>query len=259
MKRRWLIFLAASVFLMGLLASAPVAMVYAWLAPKDPSPRQLVGLSGTLREGRVTAVVNNNRTVLSDLHWQLKPLWLLAGRFAAQLDGGGENLLVDGGISVTPAGTLRFTQLRTNGRLAALTSAIGYPFPIDGTAGLNFEKLVLSGGVPLTAQGNGMVQGLAYTLARDPIPLGDFQVDVTTEQDVIVASLASVSGPLELKGEARLQPDGAYESLIRVRPRPDASTMVRNLLNSLGQPDVSGWYQIRKVGQMRPKPPPPPA
>lgn len=259
MTRRWLLTLAVSVFILGLLSSAPIALLYAWLTPKDPPPRQLVGLSGTLGEGRVQAVVSNGRTVIGDLHWNLKPWWLLAGRFAAHIDGGGEDLLLDGGLSVTPGGTVRLTGLRANAGLKALLTAAGYPYlPVDGKAALNLDRLTLRDGLPAEAQGNGVVQNLAWTLARDPMPLGDFQLDLKTEGETVIATVASTSGPLEVQGDARVQPDGAWESLLRIKPRPEANPMLRNLVNSLGQPDLSGWYQLKRSGQLKPKAAPPP-
>ncbi|HUP92051.1 MAG TPA: type II secretion system protein N [Solimonas sp.] len=261
MRQRWLIALGLAVFVLGLLAAAPIATLYAWVRPKEPPPQTLLmGLQGTLHEGRIAGVVSNNRTVLTDLHWRLHPLWLLGGRFAAHIDGGGSDVQLDGGVSVTPAGTVRFRDLRANAGLKALLGAFGYPFlPLDGKAALNLQRLTLKDGVPQAATGNGMIQNLAYTLSRDPIVFGDFQIDLSTEGDAVLAKLASIAGPLEVNGEARVQDDGAYESLIKIKPKPEANPMLRNLVGSLGAPDLQGWYTLKRAGQLHPKPPVAPA
>lgn len=257
MKLRSVLLIGLPVLLLALLFHAPVAILQGWFQAKDqPAPAELYGLEGSIAQGRVDGVVTGGRTVLADLRWRLRPLPLLLGRLGLTLNAGKEPILFDGQASVSLLGTLRLSEFRANAGLRPLLRAVGYPFlPIDGQAGLDFSKLVAVGRQLKSAEGNVQLQGLAWVLGQNPTPLGDFRADVTTEGGDIVARLASVSGPLELSGDARLLPDQSYELQIRLKPKPGAPPMLQNMLVQLGAPDAQGYYQIRRNGTLAPAQP----
>lgn len=242
--------------IIGLLLEAPAASLYAWLQPKDaPQPVQLFGLEGSFANGRVDGVVNNGRTVLADLRWSLRPLPLLLGRAAWRVNTIREPVLIDGRASLSPLGTLRLAGFRANAGLRPLLASLGYPFvPVDGQAGLDIGRLVTRKGKLLDAQGLIELQGVAWALGAPPTPLGDYRAEVETENDVIVAKVSSVAGPLELSGDARVQPDQSYELDLKLRPKPGAPPLVSNLMMQLGAPDPQGFYRLRRSGTLAPTP-----
>lgn len=247
-----LAFLAAA-----LLIQAPAASVYTWLKPKDrPLPVELFGIEGRLVDGRVSGVVRNGNTLLSDLRWQLQPAQLLLGRLGLKLQSTRDPVLLDGSASFSPLGTVRLKDFQANGGLRPLAAAAGFPFiPMDGQLGLKLTGLKLSKGQVREAEGTVELMGLAWALGQ-PTPLGDFRADVTTEDGVIVAQLASVSGPLELSGDAKLTPDQNYELNLRARAKPGAPPMLANLLMQMGPPDAQGFHTLKRQGRMPGAPPP---
>jgi len=251
-SRRLLILAGALVLVLSLLFKAPAALIYGLLLPKDRAlPVQLYGVDGSLLSGRVAGVVLNGRTLLADLHWKLKPLALLAGRASLTLNTGKEPILLDGSVSRSVLGSLRLSDLRLNSALRPLAAAIGYPFiPVDGQIGLELDSLSATGTRITAAEGSAQLVGLVWALGANPAPLGDFRADLVTEGDDIVVRLASVSGPLELDGEARLLPDQSYTTDIRIKPKPEAPPMVQNMLRQLGQPDPQGFYRLRRSGTL---------
>ncbi|AXQ29447.1 type II secretion system protein N [Solimonas sp. K1W22B-7] len=261
MNIRSLLLVGLAFLAIALFVQAPAASVYAWLKPKDrPLPVELFGLEGRVIEGRSSGVVRNGNTLVSNLNWELHPLQLLIGRAALSLHSEHEPVLLDGGVSVSPLGTLRVKSLRASGGLRALAAAAGYPFvPVEGQVGLDLAQLRMAKGQIQLAEGSAQLQGLAWALGAQPTPLGDFRADVTTEDGSIVVQLASVSGPLELSGEARLAPDQNYELNVRMRPKPGAPPMLPNLLMQLGAPDAQGYYTLRRQGLMPGAQPPVPA
>ncbi len=253
-SRRLLILAGALVLVLALLFKAPAALVYGLLLPKDRAlPVQLYGVDGSLLDGSVAGVVLNGRTLLADLRWTLNPLALLAGRASLTLSTGKEPILLDGAVSRSVLGSTRVSDLRLNSALRPLAAAIGYPFiPVDGQIGLELTSLSATGTRITAAEGNAQLVGLVWALGANPAPLGDFRADLANEGDDIVARLASVSGPLELTGEARLLPDQSYTTDIRIKPKPEAPPIVQNMLRQLGQPDPQGFYQLRRSGSLQP-------
>lgn len=254
--------LAGLAFLaISLLVQAPAATVYTWLKPKDrPMPVELMGIEGRVIDGRVAGVARNGSPLLSDLRWQLRPAQLLLGRIGLQLQSTRDPVLLDGAASVTLLGTLRLKDFRANGGLRPLAAAAGFPFvPLDGQLGLDLAQLRMAKGQIREAEGTVELMGLAWALGQ-PTPLGDFRADVTTEGDDIVAKIASVSGPLELSGDARLTPDQNYELNLRARAKPGAPPMLPNLLMQMGPPDAQGFHTLKRQGLLPgAKPPEQPA
>lgn len=256
MKRRTLILLGLGAFLAGLLLGAPAATVYGWLQPSTPQPSavQLVGLQGTLSSGRLSSLQLGGRRVLSDLGWDLRPLALLLGRLSFQVKGGGETL-VEGGVSASVFGTLRLRDFVATGPVQPLLAAAGKGYlPVAGQMRLDLQELNLKNGLPDGVSGNLQLQGLAWTLAREPLQLGDYRADLTTEDGVQRVSIAALSGPLELSGEGRYAADHSYELELKLKPKPEASPMLRNLVAGAGTPDLQGYYRIRQSGKLAPPP-----
>lgn len=257
MKIRSLLLIGLGFLVVALLVQAPAASVYAWLKPKDrPLPVELFGLEGRLVDGRVAGIVRNGSTLVSDLRWQLQPVQLLLGRVGLALQSTRDPVLLDGKLSVSPLGTLRVAGLRANGGLRPLAAAAGFPFvPLDGQLGLDIRELRMAKGRLQQAEATVDLQGLAWALGQ-PTPLGDFRAEITTEDGNIVAQISSVSGPLDLSGEARLAQDQTYEVNLRARAKPGAPPMLPNLLMQMGPPDAQGFHTLKRQGLLPGAPPP---
>lgn len=257
MKIRSLLLIGLGFLVVALLVQAPAASVYAWLKPKDrPLPVELFGLEGRLVDGRVAGIVRNGSTLVSDLRWQLQPVQLLLGRVGLALQSTRDPVLLDGKLSVSPLGTLRLAGLRANGGLRPLAAAAGFPFvPLDGQLGLDIRELRMAKGRLQQAEATVDLQGLAWALGQ-PTPLGDFRAEITTEDGNIVAQISSVSGPLDLSGEARLAQDQTYEVNLRARAKPGAPPMLPNLLMQMGPPDAQGFHTLKRQGLLPGAPPP---
>lgn len=253
MTRTRLLLLGACGFIAGVFLLAPAATLYGWSRSDKPAVAlELFGLQGTLSSGVLSGAQFGGRPALRDLEWKLQPLWLLLGRASFHISGGDETV-VDGGVSVSPLGTVRLRDLRAAGAIKPLLTMAGQAFlPIEGQARLELEQLKLRKGLPQSVEGNLQIQALTWTLARDPLLLGDYRADLTTEGSDSVARLRSVSGPLELSGTARLTAERRYTLELKMKPKPDASAMLRNLVSGAGAPDLQGYYNVRKQGQLVP-------
>lgn len=253
MRLRTKILLGSASFLAGLLLLAPAASLYGWLKTKDqPAAYELFGLQGTLSSGSLSGLSVDGRPILGDLRWRLQPLGLLLGRASFHIEGGGQTV-VNGRFSTTLLGTQRLQNFIATGSIKPLLAAIGQAFlPVEGQARLDLKHLKLRNGLAQSVEGEIQIQNLAWTLAREPLQLGDYLAQLSTENGDSLISIQSVSGPLELSGSGRLTADQTYELELKLRPKPEAPPLLRNLVSGAGAPDVQGNYRIRQHGKLVP-------
>lgn len=253
MKTRTLVIVGLLAFVVFAGVSAPVATLHAWFAPKA-GPVQPVGLEGSLAEGRLAGLMVNGRPTVTDLHWRFRPLQLLLGRLGFRVDGGGQAVTLDGLVGLLPGSRVRVADARVAGAVKAVLGLAGQAYlPIDGQAGLALDHLTLRKGFPTSAEGRLQIDRLAWTLSKDPLILGDFEAQVTTEGDRIIAKVQPLAGPLDVGGEVRLlTADRAYEVDLQIKPKPNAEPMVQNLVRSIGQPDTQGYWHVRSRGSLGP-------
>lgn len=247
--RRRLLLAALLVFTLTLVTQVPAALLYGLAKPKE-SPLLVHGLQGPWTAGSLSGISLRGRPLVQDLRWQVKPLQLLLGRVALDLEGGGQIATLDGGVAAGLGG-VRLDDFRFAGGIKALAAAAGYAFvPVEGRAGGEIAKLIFKGGALDFAEGTVELKSLAWTLARDPLLLGDFRAEISTSPEAVTATISSPTGPLEASGFAKLLPDKSYDVDILVKAKPGASEMLLNYLKTLGAPDPQGFYHLRRRGTL---------
>lgn len=249
MKLKHLLWAAGTVFALTLIAQLPAALVFTATKPKT-SQFEAYGLQGPWTRGQLSGLTSKGRLIAQDLHWRFKPLQLLLGRAAFAIEGGGELATLQGGVALAP-GSVRLSDFRLAGNLKKLAATVGFPYvPVDGQLGGEIEQLRLTKGLIEHFVASLDLRGLAWTLARDPLLLGDFHAEVTTTDEAVIAAITSPSGPLEAEGEMRLTPDKKYDIDIKLKPKPGASEMLINYVHSVGNPDPQGYFHLRQKGQL---------
>lgn len=254
MKLRYLITLGVIVFVLALLLNAPAAVIYGWTQSKTTTPAvKLYGLQGTVSAGQMSGLFINQHPAFHDLHWQIKPAWLLLAHAAFHINSNNVQDILDGDVRLSPLGTATFNNVRASMDLKSLLTAIGQPYlPIGGQVNLDLDTLQLKDNLPTQATGHVIVHDMAWTLARPQAMLGDFRADISTDNDNnILAKIASTAGTLDVKGDAKLATDKSYELHLQYRPKATAEAMVRNLLSSSGAPDNQGWYHFDQRGKLQ--------
>jgi len=251
MNRKWTIAIAAVVFIGSLVAQAPAATLYAWFKPKGPTPVELVGLQGTVSAGRASGLNVNNRSALGNLNWTLQPWRLLLGQLGFHLESHGDTTL-DSHIALSIFGGTSINDTQGVMGLKSLLTAVGQPYlPLDGQARLQLKSLRIRGNQFKSADGRIEIRALAWTLAQEPIVLGDFAATVTTENDTIIAKFEPLAGSLDLNGSAKLSPDQTYDAQLQLRPKPGAPPLLGSLLGSIGPADAQGWHHVRQQGKLQ--------
>jgi|TARA_R110000822_G_scaffold49736_5_gene130519 general secretion pathway protein N len=246
--------LGVTAFIVGLVAMAPAATLWQW-APQ-PSPVQVERLSGTVLNGRLQGLTQQQRRIAEQLAWRWRPTALFGAAWGYTVEGqvlGGTAL---GRVKATPWGSVAVDALRAGGDVRTLLQAIGQGFlPVNGRWHLNLDHAAARDQWPTAIDGTVTLTELTWALGRNPIVLGNFEATLSDEPGddghaVLVANLKSLEGPLELEGVARQRHDRSHDIDLRMRPRADAPPIIRNLLNGLGQPDANGWYHLKRQGRM---------
>jgi hypothetical protein len=260
-KRSTLIIVGVVVFLVALLLRTPAVQLHRLFAPSlAQAGLQLQGIEGSLSAGRAAQVDLQGNALVRDLGWNLRAVHLLLGRASFMLAGGRDGTLVDGIASIVPSGTLTLQDFKLASSLKAVLAAAGYGgFPVEGQLGLDLSSMKLRQGWPRQAQGTLTVRGLGWKLGREAVLLGDYSATLDNETGGVKADIATLSGALEVSGQARLGDDRSYEMTLQMRPRPNAPPMVPNLVRNLGAPDAQGWYHVNRRGKLGEPPGPVPA
>lgn len=253
MTTRALAAIGGAVFAVTLIATAPVALLYAWFAPAE-SRVVLHGLEGTLGRGAVSAISVNQKPVWSELRWQLRPLGLLFAQASFDVQGTGVATLKSR-LRLSPLGGVHLRNTEAGGSLKALLLAVGQGYlPVEGQVQAVLDELSFADGRPRSAEGIVDVQRLAWTLARDPVLLGDYRATLATADGEIRAQVVSIAGPLDVSGNLRLLPaaDGGqlYALDLLIKLQPGAPPVLQTLVQSLGAPDAQGRYAIKRQGPL---------
>ncbi|TJY55781.1 type II secretion system protein N [Sinimarinibacterium sp. CAU 1509] len=253
MKMRSFLIIGLTTFVLALLVKTPAATVYGWFGHAiSGSQLRLFGIGGSLLSGHADAVVVRGIPALSRVEWRLQPLSLLLARAQFHLHAAGAPILLDGKAAVG-LGPERLDDLKASSDLRSLAAIAGQPFvPMQGQIALDLAHLRLRDNWPVSAEGRATVSSLSWSLGPQPIPLGNYQADFSNEGDDLLALISTLSGPLEVNGDARLKGDRSYELHLQLRPKPDAPPMIANLLRSTGAPDAQGYFHLRQSGKAAP-------
>ncbi len=250
MKPVHLIIAGVAAFLIGFVAQAPAAIVYGWFAPKD-TKLVAYGFQGSVLHGSVAGVGMQGKTAWQDLQWTLRPLHLLTGRLVADVQTTAP-ATIRARLSKAPWGT-SLSDVHASGSLQTVLALIEQFLPLEGQVRADLDSLRLRDGKLSSAKGTITMDGVASVLARDPVPLGNFQATVTTESDQVSVKLESLAGPLEVNGTTTLAPDQSYTVDLTLKVKPGSPPEVENLVRSmrgLGVPDAQGVRHLQRSGKL---------
>lgn len=245
MKPSYLLLTGGLAFVIALLVQAPAALIYAWtLASQPDAPVRLHGVDGSVLSGRARQVSLGPQSVLTQLRWTARPADLLLGRAAFHVTADGPPTLLDGIVVIGLGGT-QVSALKASGDLRAIAATFGQAFvPMSGQIGLQIDRLRMSDNWPAQAEGEIRVSGLAWTLGREPVALGDFRAKITTAADDIVATISTAAGVVDVSGDGRLKADRQYQLALLLKPRTGAPEFVEALLRQLGPSNSQGQYAL---------------
>lgn len=241
--RRLIVVLVLTV-VVGLIVSFPARVGYHWFAPPTVA---LSGITGTVWRGSASqaSIVG---LYLGELRWRLRPLALFRGRASFDVEASPAGGVLDGNAAIGFGGDVYLANTRAALPLDAIAGLTGVP-GLRGTATADIERLQLSDGLPVAADGSAEVRGLVLPLVS-PQAIGGYRVEFFTQEDGVVASVEDTDGFVDIAGRLVLSLDRSYEFLGQLAPKPETPTAVADQMRFLGSPNARGQYELRLEGAL---------
>ncbi len=228
----------------GLVILFPARVAFDWFAPPGIA---ISGTDGTIWAGSAKQVAVEGIYV-ANVSWRARPLRLLTGKLAYTIEGSLASGFIDSDLALGFGGDFYLSKLTGSLPVRILEQATGVG-GMQGSLNIQFERLQLSDGLPVAAEGVVEVSGLLLPLVSQ-MPIGGFRAEFFTQQDGVVASVEDTDGIFELAGSLKITSDRNYQFLGQVAAKPETPPQVREQMRFLGTPNERGQYELRLEGQL---------
>jgi general secretion pathway protein N len=230
--------------LLGLLIIFPARVAHHWIMPAGVA---ISGIQGSIwhghaLEGEIGGIYVRN------LNWRMQPWHLFTGELAYSVEADTVSGFVNGDVAIGIGGSASLRNLTASLSLRSMQSIVGMP-GLDGTANLQFERLVLENGIPVAADGTLEVANLLAPLIHRS-SVGGFRAEFFTQDSGIVASVEDTDAVVELAGSLSVSSDRTYQFLAQVAPKNTTPENLREQMRFLGTPNERGQYELRLEGQL---------
>jgi len=229
---------------LGLLIIFPARVAHHWFTPEVVA---ISGIQGSIwrghaLEGEIGGIYVRN------LNWRMRPWQLLTGELAYDIEADAVSGFVNGEVAIGVGGSASIRNLTASLSLQSMQSIVGMP-GLDGTANLQFERLVFENGIPVAAAGTLEVANLVAPLIHRS-SVGGFRAEFFTQESGIVASVEDTDAVVELAGSLSVSLDRTYQFLAQVAPKGTTPASLREQMRFLGTPNERGQYELRLEGQL---------
>jgi len=248
MSVRVAVLLAALVFLLTLLVRLPASLLLNAL----PATWHCTGAAGTLWQGSCAEFAAGPRSI-SDLRWTVHPAALLRAHIALDFASSDPAASGQGYLEWQPGGELLLEHLSATLAPQALMGLL--PGGWNASLQLAIEQARVRAGHLVALAGALQLQQLQLRAPRTA--LGSYELAFAPQSAGIAATdtpmhgaLRELEGPLTLRGEMLLQPDGSYQLSGKVAAHEDASASLQQLLELLGPADANGARDFSFTGRL---------
>ena len=245
MRPRHIVGLAAAVYVVGLIATAPATLFDSALRQASNGRLRLTQASGTVWSGAGQIELRDEKlqsAVGRKIAWRLRPAHLLLAR-----------LRYDVALGVTAKTfpvTVSFSRLElSDATLTLPAAALGLAMPklapleLTGEAVLQVTRLSLEGRSTL---GNATLQWRNAGSALTPIsPLGDYELRVEGVSSRVNVSLHTLKGPLQLSGEGTWTPGSNPALVAQARIPPPQHQQLAPLLRLIAIERNDGSFTLQ--------------
>ena len=242
--RRRLIVVGLLTLAAGLVILFPARVAYNWFAPPGIV---ISGISGSIWSGAARRVSIGDFYV-GNLTWRAHPHRLLLGQLAYAIQGRPAGGFIESNFAIGFGGSIYLNDLIGSAPIQLLEKVSGIR-GLRGNASVKLERLTLSDGVPIAADGTLEVSDLTLPLVA-ATPIGGFRAEFFTQQDGVMASVEDTDGVVDLAGSFTLTRDRNYRFLGQLAAKPETPAQVRQQMVFLGTPNERGQYELRLEGQL---------
>ncbi|MCW5573572.1 MAG: type II secretion system protein N [Steroidobacteraceae bacterium] len=234
----------AALVVIALLVTLVVRWPLAWATRWLPAATHCEAPSGSVWHGRCASLAVGQHA-LGSVSWQLRPLRLLSGGLAADVDARQLGDVLSGRIELRAGGRIVARDL--DARLTLGGGLLGSnQMGLRGTLHARLGQLALSGRVVDDIAGTVTVQDLVQGSGR-ATALGNYEITFTADAPRRGA-LRDVGGPLGVTGTLTLTDEPGYVVEGLVAPRADAPEVLVRQISFLGTPDAHGQRPFSVAG-----------
>ena len=230
-------------YLVFLVGTLPATHAYS-LFKNSSGLLHLYGLEGSVWSGRA-AEASYGQHRLGPLQWELlaRKLWL--GRVELKWSSEGETSKSFGSIARKLTGAVWVRGVEAHLPIADLPALPNLgPLKPQGVLGINLQDITLKNGIVTSGHGRMVWQGAGIS-APQPVTLGNFEMDVTSDASGVKGVLHDTGGPLQAQGVLLLKPDGGYQFTGSLLAR---DAQLAEGLKFLGQPGPNGAVSVAWSG-----------
>ncbi len=244
--RKFTITAGVIVFVVGVIALFPARVAYQWFAPGTV---QMSGIGGSAWSGRA-AEMSVSGVYLRDVAWRVKPLHALTGSLVLDLEATPTSGFAEATVALGLGGTIRVSNLSGSLPLQMFAEPLRMP-GLAGNASLQFDSIVVRGGVPTEVEGTFAVASLVSPMIDSSrTPLGSYRAEFMTTESGVVASVEDAGAVFDLAGSLTLSPDRSFLFLGQVAATDQTPEKLRGQLRFLGSPNERGQHEIRFEGSL---------
>jgi len=235
-------------YLVFLIITAPAALTFDKLRTRI-APLNLSDVNGTLWSGHA-GTFSYAALRLANLDWSVNPFGLLLGRLESNVKLNDNALHGSVTMGRTLGGTLYLTDLNGEAELQALQSSglLKILLPVNGQAQFDLRKLRYTDGKLTAAEGTIEIKNAATLVPQ--LALGDFHIEVETQQAGIKATLSDRGGALRAQGVAIISPDGRYQFTGTFSPRDPNQANLTQYLRMMGPMGTDGRVSVNTSGHI---------
>ena len=230
--------------LLGLLINFPARVAHNWFTPAGVA---ISGIQGSIWRGHALEGEIGGIYV-RDLNWRMQPWQLFTGELAYRIEADAVSGFVNSDVAIGIGGSASLRNLTASLSLQSMQSIVGMP-GLDGTANLQFERLVFENGIPVAADGTLEVANLLAPLIHRS-SVGGFRAEFFTQESGVIASVEDTDAVVELAGSLSVSSDRTYQFLAQVAPKDTTPANLREQMRFLGTPNERGQYELRLEGQL---------
>jgi general secretion pathway protein N len=248
MSVRSALILAALVFVLTVLVRLPASV----LLSHAPAALQCTDATGTLWRGSCGTLALGPRSV-REVRWTLHPGALLRARVALDLSSLDPDATGQAYLEWRPDGELLIERL--DALLGPPQTAALLPAGWSGSLQLAIQRARLRDGHLVDLAGTLDLRELRLRAPRTAF--GSYELLVAPDGATggagdapMQGTLRDLEGPLSLRGQMRLTPQGSYELSGRVAARADADAGVQQLLGLLGPIGADGTREFSLAGTL---------
>jgi general secretion pathway protein N len=230
--------------LLGLLVTFPARVAHHWFTPVGVA---ISGIQGSIWRGHALEGEMGGIYV-RNLNWRMRPWQLFTGELAYSVEADALSGFINGDVAIGVGGSASIRNLTASLSLRSVQSIVRMS-GLDGTANLQFERLVFENGIPVAADGTLEVANLLAPLIHRS-PVGGFRAEFFTQESGVMASVEDTDAIVDLAGSLSVSADRTYRFLAQVAPKSTTPEDLREQMRFLGTPNERGQYELRLEGQL---------